>query len=98
MQHDIEEWHMSYLNANEVLPEELIKEIQQYIQGSQIYIPRTNGEKLGWGVKNGTRIMLKERNQSIRLLKKKGKSIDELADQFALSLETVRKIVYGKTA
>ena len=89
---------MSYLNANEVLPEKLIKEIQQYIQGSQIYIPRTNGQKLGWGVKNGTKIMLQERNQNIRLEKKRGKSIDELADQFALSLETVRKIVYGKTA
>ena len=89
---------MSYLNANEVLPEKLIKEIQQYIQGSQIYIPRSNGEKLGWGVKNGTRKMLKERNYNIRLQKQEGKSIDELADQFALSLETVRKIVYSRTA
>lgn len=30
---------MKYKNATSVLPEELIKHIQQYVQGEYIYIP-----------------------------------------------------------
>jgi hypothetical protein len=30
---------MKYINANVILPEKLIEEIQKYIQGKYIYIP-----------------------------------------------------------
>ncbi len=30
---------MKYINANMILPEKLIEEIQKYIQGKYIYIP-----------------------------------------------------------
>ena len=30
---------MSYINAEEVLPKELIEMIQQYVNGESIYIP-----------------------------------------------------------
>lgn len=33
---------MSYMNAEDVLPKVLIKEIQEYIDGQLIYIPRKN--------------------------------------------------------
>lgn len=33
---------MKYINANVILPEKLIEEIQKYIQGKYIYIPNKN--------------------------------------------------------
>lgn len=42
---------MSYINAEEVLPKSLIGEIQKYIDGQLIYIPRKNENILSWGEK-----------------------------------------------
>ncbi|KGE71021.1 CD3324 family protein [Spirochaeta lutea] len=85
---------MSYRNAKTILPKDLLQEIQKYIQGEQIYIPRRSGEKLGWGMKNGSRPMIAERNREIRRLKSQGMSLSELADSFSLSTDSIRKIVY----
>ena len=85
---------MSYLKAEECLPVELVKEIQKYIQGSQIYIPRMEQTRLSWGEKNGTRDKMRSRNQDIRLLKQQGYTINNLADQYHLSTDSIRKILY----
>lgn len=89
---------MPYTNAEEVLPPELLNEVQKYIQGEQIYIPRPGDVRLGWGVKNGTRQMLERRNLEIRQLKRTGCTILELADRFNLSPDSIRKILYSKRA
>jgi len=85
---------MSYLRAEECLPPDLIREIQKYIQGSQVYIPGKEDQRCSWGERNGTRQKLDERNQEIRELKQMGNSIDDLADLFHLSTDSIRKIVY----
>jgi hypothetical protein len=85
---------MPYFKAEEHLPIELIKEIQKYISGAQIYIPGIAENRLHWGEKNGTRKILENRNKSIRKLKKAGVKIDDLADQFGLSPDSIRKILY----
>lgn len=87
---------MSYTNAEEVLPPELLNEVQKYVQGEQIYIPRPGDVRLGWGVKNGTRRMLEKRNLEIRQLKRSGFTILELADRYNLSPDSIRKILYSK--
>ena len=46
---------MSYVNAEDVLPKKLVEEIQKYIDGQLIYIPRKNENTLSWGEKNGTK-------------------------------------------
>ena len=43
---------MKYLNAAEVLPEQLLKELQMYVDGEILYIPKTSSKK-GWGAVNG---------------------------------------------
>ena len=86
--------NMPYLKAEEHLPAELIKEIQKYINGAQIYIPGLVEERLHWGEKNGTREKLERRNYSIRNLKKSGWKIDDLTDQYNLSSDSIRKILY----
>lgn len=40
---------MSYKNAMELLPSELLKEIQKYIDGVCIYIPRNESNKKSCG-------------------------------------------------
>jgi len=87
---------MSYTNAEEVLPPDLLNEVQKYVQGEQIYIPRPGDTRLGWGVKNGTRRMLERRNGKIRELKQSGLSVVDLAEQFNLSPDSIRKILYSK--
>ena len=42
---------MSYINADDVLPNILVKEIQKYVDGQLIYIPRKNENLLSWGEK-----------------------------------------------
>lgn len=40
---------MSYVNAGDVLPEHLVKEIQKYIDGQILYIPRKSENPKAWG-------------------------------------------------
>lgn len=46
---------LKYKNAKNILPQDLLQQIQQYIQGDVIYIPIDNNEKIPWGRKNGAR-------------------------------------------
>lgn len=86
---------MKYENGREIFPEELLREIQQYAAGKLVYIP-TNDKKRAWGESSGYKQYLKERNQNIRSRFRMGISIEELADEFYLSCESIRKIVYTK--
>lgn len=86
----------SYMKAEQTLPPELLIEIQKYVQGTLIYIPRLPEKKLGWGHKNGARQLLDERDQAIRMAKATGQTIDQLADEYALSSDAIRKILYRR--
>jgi hypothetical protein len=86
---------MSYLNADELLPPELLRKVQSYVQGTLVYIPREDGEKrLGWGIRSGARDYLDKRNAAIRAAKSNGRRIDDLAEEFGLSPGGIRKILY----
>jgi Mor family transcriptional regulator len=84
---------MSYIRAERTLPPHLIAEIQKYVEGVQLYIPRKDGEHLGWGEKNGTRDRLRRRNEEIRNRKACGESVAELAECYHLSVDSIRKIL-----
>lgn len=86
---------MGYKNGTDVLPTHLLEEIQSYFNGGLIYIPKS-GQKVSWGEKSGTRKQLDVRNRKMQRLYQMGNSIEELACEFFLSPETVKKIVYGK--
>ncbi len=87
---------MKYINATEVLPSDLLSEIQKYIAGEILYIPQPEGIKNPWGTRKGTRQEIINRNKEIKLEKQKGKSIDELMTKYNLSYDTIKKIVYLK--
>jgi Response regulator containing a CheY-like receiver domain and an HTH DNA-binding domain len=86
---------MKYINAD-VLPEELLKEIQKYVNGVMIYVPKPDGERQGWGMKSGSREYIFQRNEEIRRLFTQGATVDQLTEQFFLSRDTIKRIVYSK--
>jgi hypothetical protein len=86
---------MSYLNADELLPPEFLREVQSYIQGSLVYIPRQGEKRLGWGARSGARDSFDRRNAAIREAKALGRRIDDLALEYGLSPGGIRKILYG---
>lgn len=85
---------MKYKNATEILPEQLLQEIQKYISGDILYIPQ-KGEKKQWGASSGARRFYLERNQRIKEAFKEGNSMEELAEQYGLSYSTIKRIVYN---
>lgn len=78
-----------------MLPQELVEQLQEYVQGAQIYVP-IKGEPAGWGTKSGTRVMLARRNADIRRSYVAGESIEALAERYFLSQDSVRKILRKK--
>ncbi len=86
---------MKYVKAIDILPEDLLKEVQKYIHGELIYIPKPKGARKGWGECSGSRISLNNRNAEIRENFRKGYTIDQLCDKFYLSFDRVKKIVYS---
>lgn len=88
---------MRYVNALDILPKELLEELQQYVQGDLIYIPKPENKRTKWGVLSGERKRLQERNEQIKKLYREGTSIQMLAEQHHLSVETIKKIIYKKS-
>jgi Mor family transcriptional regulator len=86
---------LNYKKGADVLPDRLLKEIQEYVEGCLVYIPK-KGTKVGWGYVSGTRQYIDKRNNKITLLFEQGEAIPELAEKFHLGEDTIRKIVYKK--
>ncbi|WP_330363609.1 CD3324 family protein [Butyrivibrio sp. LC3010] len=86
---------MKYENAKDILPASLLEEVQKYAEGKVIYIPKNEKSK-GWGEASGYRKKLNKRNAVICSRYAAGAGIMELAEEFYLSPESIKKIVYGK--
>ncbi len=87
---------MRYVNAHDVLPEELLMEIQKYVQGDLIYVPKPQKERIQWGALSGERQRLQKRNEHIKEQYQDGMPLLKLAEQYHLSIETIKKIIYKK--
>lgn len=83
---------MKYINAADVLPKELLKEILNYVDGELLYIP-TSKRKRKWGERSGSREYYKKRNKEIIHQYKSGATISNIAKDYCLSYDSVRKIV-----
>lgn len=85
---------MKYRNATEIFPDELLKEIQKYSSGELVYIPKTTGRN-NWGSNSGAKTFYMQRNTEIRSkFHHEKRNIQELADEYNLSPDTIRRIVY----
>lgn len=83
---------MKYKNAKDVLPEHLLSEIQKYIDGDLIYVPKSQ-ERAKWGSHTGLREEIKNRNIEITDLYKNGRTMEDIAREYFLSIESIKKIL-----
>ncbi|MNJ44878.1 Mor transcription activator family protein [compost metagenome] len=84
---------MNYKNGRDVLPPHLLEELQQYIQGELLYIPKPEQTRAPWGELSGSRLSLSIRNQEIYQAYCNGQSVKTLASSQHLSEESIRKII-----
>lgn len=84
---------MDYKSAEGVLPTELIKQIQRYVDGAVVYIPRKETNLKRWGEQNGTRSRLRQRNQAIYQRFLEGETVADLAAHHYLSEKSIRRIL-----
>jgi len=87
---------MKYVKAQAVLPKSLLAEIQKYIQGELVYIPKPQATYEKWGSKTGSRKALAQRNDTMVKAYRAGTPITQLAESYYLAEDTVKNIVYGK--
>jgi Mor family transcriptional regulator len=87
---------VKYVKVETVLPDSLVAEIQKYIQGEYIYIPSQGKVRKKWGENSGTRTCIENRNEDIRMKYTSGCKIMNLAQEFFLSVDSIKKIVYAK--
>ena len=87
---------MSYIKAEEILPEHLIRQIQNYVDGVYIYIPRKPGARHTWGQATSYRAELRERNSRIREDYAAGSRVSDLAHKYHLSEKSIRRILRNR--
>lgn len=89
---------MKYIRADLIFPDELLSEIQKYVQDGLVYIPKPKKLHKKWGEESGGRETILYRNLEIRNKYHNTNCLEQLADEYCLSVETIKKIVYKKQA
>jgi len=84
---------MCYIKARDILPEEVIELIQQYIEGETIYIPKKKENKKSWGETTKIREEIKIRNSDIYKQYRDGCCKDFLAEKYFLSKKSIERII-----
>jgi Mor family transcriptional regulator len=87
---------MSYSNARDIFPSEVLEIIQNYVDGEYIYIPKKEENKIAWGELTKSKNELLKRNASIYEDYLKGMSIQLLSEKYYLSPKTIQRIVLEK--
>ncbi len=85
---------MKYINAKNLLPDALVKELQSYIQGGYLYVPADQAQQKRWGEASGYRQELQQRNRQIVEEFQNGTSMEMLAEKYFLSVSAIHKIIY----
>ena len=84
---------MRYVNARDVLPKDVLALVEEYIDGTYIYIPRKDDNRKSWGDNTRSKIETAERNAEIYAQYKSGLQVNELAGQYFLSDKSIQRII-----
>lgn len=84
---------MGYRKAEEILPDEIIELIQEYVDGESIYIPRKTENRKKWGSDTSIKQELRERNHSIYRDYTAGATVEELTGKYFLSEKSIQRIL-----
>ncbi len=85
---------MSYKRANHIIPNALLEQVQEYVDGECIYIPRKSGNKKAWGSQTSTRKELQQRNIRIYQDYRAGNNLQTLSEKYFLSLKSIQRIIW----
>ncbi|EQB4340781.1 CD3324 family protein [Clostridium botulinum] len=80
-------------NSADVLPEELLELIQNYIDGEYIYIPRKECNRKTWGENTESKRKISIRNSEIYKKYKDGISVKVLSEMYYLSPKSIQRII-----
>ncbi len=84
---------MRYIRAQDILPAELLAQLQQYVDGAYLYIPRKQENRLAWGQRTNSKAETARRNQEIYQRAQAGETAAQLAQDFFLTEKTIRRIL-----
>lgn len=84
---------MDYQNSANLLPKELIEQIQKYVDGKVIYIPKKQINKKHWGENTDTKQVLSSRNCKICSDHQNGMSIKQLSEKYFLTEKSIQRIL-----
>ena len=83
---------MKYINAESILPENLLYEIRKFMPEGYLYISPQNGRR-EWGSVSGQKEELKKRNIQIYEEYQAGKSVETISKERYLSISSVCRIL-----
>ena len=84
---------MGYKRADEVLPEYMLKILQEYAGGELLYVPKKERDRKRWGTGTGMGERLRLRDEKILRAYLEGASVRELAGRFFLSEKSIQRIL-----
>lgn len=84
---------MSYIRADEILPENILEVLQTYVSGEAIYVPKKKECRKRWGSSTGVNEKLRIRNEQILEQYQKGVSTKELALRYYLTEKSIQRIL-----
>ena len=84
---------MSYASARDIFPEDILKIIQQYVDGECIYIPKKEENKIAWGKLTQGKSEILNRNARIYQDYLSGISMQNLSERYYLSPKSIQRIV-----
>ncbi|WP_315070207.1 CD3324 family protein [uncultured Clostridium sp.] len=87
---------MGYSSARDVFPENILRMIQEYVDGECIYIPKKEENKIAWGKLTKSKEELLVRNNKIYEDHLSGISIQSLSETYYLSPKTIQRIILQK--
>lgn len=84
---------MSYMKAEDILPEALLRQLQQYVDGRNIYIPRKPENRRNRDSETEYQSELRQRNHQIRQDREQGLTRAALAEKYHLSEKSISRIL-----
>lgn len=84
---------MGYIRAEDILPEDVLALVQQYVDGQMLYIPRKSGYHKSWGSGTETKKDLMIRNRRMYEEYLAGTTIAELSEKYFLTEKSIRRII-----
>lgn len=84
---------MGYKRADQILPEYILKILQEYAGGELLYVPKKERDRKRWGTGTGMGERLRLRDETILCAYREGASVRELAQRFFLSEKSIQRIL-----